>query len=101
MTISTTHACRAARISITSMGRHIQNAKFANFPNYVNTAVTINLFVDAYYCYIRRDASLSVIESMALHIFIKAYDKLSGQWKTLPEREGNYIVFYECYSLII
>jgi len=48
----TIHACYAARISITSMGRHIQNAKFANFPDYVDVTVSVNLFVDVCYCYI-------------------------------------------------
>ena len=80
MMISTIHACRAAPISITSMGRHIQNARFANFRNYVNIAVSINLFCWCMlYCYIRRGAGLLVIESVALHIFIiNAYDELSG-----------------------
>jgi hypothetical protein len=37
--IFTIHASRVGRISITSTGRHIQNAKFANFPDYVSVAI--------------------------------------------------------------
>lgn len=38
--IFTTHACCAARISITSTGKHIQNAKFATFPDFVRASLS-------------------------------------------------------------
>jgi hypothetical protein len=71
MMIFTIHASRAGRISITSTGRHIQNAKFANFPDYVSVAVWINLLLMYIICYIIRVASLLDIASMVSHIIIK------------------------------
>jgi hypothetical protein len=44
MTTSTTHANRAVRISIIMTGRHIQNAKFANFHDYRSVAAWLYLF---------------------------------------------------------
>lgn len=72
MMIFTIHASRAGRISITSTGRHIQNAKVANFPDYVSVAVSINLFLLMYIiCYVIRVAGLLDIASMVSHIIIK------------------------------
>jgi hypothetical protein len=46
--IFTTHACCAARISITSTGKHIQNAKFATFPDFVRASLSRLTFLLMY-----------------------------------------------------
>jgi hypothetical protein len=71
-----TRACRAAHISITSMGRHIQNAKFATFPDCVRERVWLSrltFFVDVYFllsCSIIRIPDLLGVAPMLSHIII-------------------------------
>jgi hypothetical protein len=70
MMIFTIHASRAGRISITSTGRHIQNAKVANFPDYVSVAVSINLFLLMYIIAISYELPVCLILRLWYHILL-------------------------------
>jgi hypothetical protein len=56
----TIHASFAARISITSTGRYIQNAKFANFPDYLYVYVCMSLRLSVIFLFIYVIIILSV-----------------------------------------
>jgi hypothetical protein len=91
MMISITHAWHAARISITSMERHIQNARSANFRDCVNIAVSIKIFsVDMYIVIAISQIS---IESVASNIII-AYDEIIGHLRNFLSEVKSIAIFH-------